>query len=555
MRVLTVSEMREMDRRTVEECGISEATLMETAGMRVLEGMGEEGLVIAGGVFAVFCGRGNNGGDGAVLARHLWLRGAARVEVFLLGRVADIKGEARQNLEILPRLAQGEGREGRLRFREIDGWDSAWEDRWSGGVLVDALLGTGVTREVEGAMREVIEGLNRLSARGARVVSIDLPSGLTGDRETTEGPHVRAEVTVTLTAPKPANVLPPAAGSNGRLLVATIGTPDWLISRTLGAPALSVVEEAEVKRWLEWTARSWVAHKGEVGRVLLVAGSRGKTGAAAMSARSALLAGAGLVTVATAASVQGWLVGQVGPEVMTVGVAETPAGGLALGALDELLDLAGKQTVVAVGPGLLSAEDESRSLLHALVEGRRTPLVLDADGLNGLSPWPTELQGDEERPIVLTPHVGEMARLLGTSTSNILFDRVGKARELAVRQRLIVVLKGARTLIAAPDGKVWVNPTGNPGMATAGAGDVLTGLLAGLLAQSAGVAPTVEAVVAGVYLHGLSGDFAAIEQGERSLLATDLQRFLPQALQAVAGDGRVGRRAGSPSIRFLGGER
>jgi NAD(P)H-hydrate epimerase len=548
MRVLTVSEMREMDRRTVEECGISEAVLMETAGMRVLEGMMEEGLSIAGGEYTVFCGKGNNGGDGAVLARHLWLRGAGRVEVILLGRVEETKGEARRNFEAVQRLARGEGGEGRLRFREAGGWESAWEERWSGEVLVDALLGTGVTRAVEGEMREVIEGINRRRGQGVKVVAVDLPSGLMGDRETPNGVHVEADLTVTFTAPKPANVLPPAAGSNGQLIIAPIGTPDWLMSRELGEPGLSVVEREEAGRWLAETARSWAAHKGEMGRVLLIAGSRGKTGAAAMAARTSLLAGAGLVTVATPASVQGWLVGQAGPEVMTVGVGETPGGGLALGSLGELRGLAEGQTVVAIGPGLASSESESRSLLHALVEGRQTPLILDADGLNGLSPWPAELRGEEGRPIVLTPHVGEMARLLGTSTSHVLSDRVGVARELAVRQGLIVVLKGARTLIAAPDGKVWINPTGNAGMATAGSGDVLTGLLAGLLAQSTGAASVIGGVIAGVYLHGLSGDFAAMEQGERSLLATDLQRFLPQALLEVEGSGRVG----SPSIRFLG---
>ena len=552
MRVLTVSEMREMDQRTVEECGISEAVLMETAGMRVLEAMGEEGLAIAGRVFAVFCGRGNNGGDGAVLARHLWLRAAGRVEVFLVGRVEETKGEARRNLETVKRLAEGEGGEGRLRFREIAGWDSSWEQRWSGEVFIDALLGTGVTRAVEGEMREVIEGINRLRGRGATVVAVDLPSGLMGDRQTPSGVCVQANLTVTFTAPKLANVLPPAAGSNGQLIIAPIGTPDWLMAKELGEPRLWVVEREEARSWLGETARRWTAHKGEVGRVLLIAGSRGKTGAAAMAARTSLLAGAGLVTVATPASVQGWLVGQAGPEVMTVGVGETPGGGLAIGSLGELRTLAESQTVVAIGPGLASGESESRSLLRVLVEDRQTPMILDADGLNGLSPWPAELRGEEERPIVLTPHVGEMARLLGTSTSRVLADRVGMVRELAVRQGVIVVLKGARTLIAAPDGKVWINPTGNAGMATAGSGDVLTGLLAGLLAQSSGVAAAVGGVITGVYLHGLCGDFAAMAQGERSLLATDLQRSLPQALLELEGNGRVEGRAGSPSIRFLG---
>jgi hydroxyethylthiazole kinase-like uncharacterized protein yjeF len=554
MRVLTVSQMRQIDQSTVDRCGISFEILMETAGRQVLEAMRQQGISLQGGRFVVFCGRGNNGGDGAVIARHLWIQGASRVEVLLLGKVEQTSGEARRNLEILQRLVAEEGVEGRLQFAEWDGWMRGWEEAWSGEILIDALLGTGLTREVSGRMREVLDGLNRLRGQGATLVAVDLPSGLAGDADCATGPHLEADLTVTFTAPKRANVLSPAAGSNGKLVVAAIGTPDWLVTRELGEADLSVVEPEDVATWLKKTRRPWVAHKGDVGRVLLVAGSRGKTGAAAMAARSSLLAGAGLVTVATPLSVQGWLVGQVGPEIMTVGVAETIQGGLASASMQELRPLIERQSVLAIGPGLISSERESRALLRELVEDRQTPVIIDADGLNGLSPWPRALRGDEERPIVLTPHVGEMARLLETTTSDVLSDRVGKARALAVRQHVIVVLKGARTLIAAPDGKVWINPTGNAGMATAGAGDVLTGLLAGFLAPLTGGGEAIWGVIVGVYLHGLSGDFAVVEKGERSLLATDLQTFLPKAIRA-AEEGRRPEASEIFSIRLLGSGR
>jgi NAD(P)H-hydrate epimerase len=261
--------------------------------------------------------------------------------------------------------------------------------------------------------------------------------------------------------------------------------------------------------------------------VLLIAGSRGKTGAAALAAEATLRAGSGLVTVATSASAQVLLVNQARTEVMTEALAETASGAIAAEALAQALPLARNRTVIALGPGLSSHEDSTRRFVQEFVRQRTAPMILDADGLNALAPWPDGLHGSAELPIVITPHPGEMARLLNKTNAEVVADRIGLARELATKHHLIVVLKGSRSIIAAPDGSVLVNPTGNAGMATAGSGDVLTGLLSGLLAQRP--QPALEAVVAGVYLHGLAGDLAARNLGQRSLLASDITNHLSEA--------------------------
>ena len=331
-------------------------------------------------------------------------------------------------------------------------------------------------------------------------------------------------------------MLPPACYASGRLIVAPIGTPDELLTES-GAN-LQIVEETQITTWLRASRRAPDAHKGLVGDVLLMAGSRGKTGAAALSAEAVLRAGAGLVTVATAQSAQSLLVTQTRTEVMTEPLAETSDGAIARDALTRAIELAQKRTVIALGPGLSSTAESTRNFVREFVAQRNAPLVIDADGLNCLAPWPEELKGSDDLPIIITPHPGEMARLTGKTNAEIVADRISAAREFATRHHIITILKGSRTLVAATDGEIYVNPTGNAGMATAGSGDVLTGLTAGLLAQYP--AEPLQAALAAVYLHGLAGDIAAGEIGMRSLLAGDISNKISAAILRTGGEAEKG---------------
>ncbi len=528
MKILIAQQMREIDRMTVERCGIPWPILMETAGSRVVEALIDRVGPVAGRRIGVFCGRGNNGGDGAVIARLLGMRDA-RVDAYLFGRIEETGGEARANFEILQKLSVGASNHTseNLQFHEDAAPGTIGSDF---EIVIDALFGTGLSRPVEGMYAEVIDKIRMLrSHSGALVVSVDIPSGLPSDSAAPIGVHVDADLTVSFTAPKVGNVLAPACRSNGDLVVASIGTPDWLVEEHSGSN-LNLVEPGMVTAWLRETRRPVDAHKGTVGDVLIFAGSRGKTGAAALASHATLRTGAGLVTVATAASAQDLLVGQVLPEVMTEPLAETGNGAISDGALPRAVELARRRTVLAVGPGISSSDDETRRFVVELVSGRKLPIVIDADGLNALAPWPTGIRGSDDLPIIITPHPGEMARLTGLTTGEVNADRIGTARGFAARSGAITVLKGSRSVIASPDGEVWVNPTGNPGMATAGSGDVLTGIISGLLAQRPG--DPVGAAVAGVYLHGLAGDLAAAELGQRSVIASDLIAHLSRALIA-----------------------
>ncbi len=542
MKILTAQQMREIDRLTVERCGIPYPTLMETAGARVVEAIincfGAD--VIKDEQWAVFCGKGNNGGDGAVVARLLWMRGAARIRVYLFGKIDEISGEARVNLDAVKQISTEEVAEdvpwNRMIFQEITNEGDAEElFKEPAGVFVDALLGTGVTRSVEGLYAKAVEAINHWGSFGfTKVISVDIPSGLSSDSPHPIGPYVRPDLTVTFTAPKIAN----ATCADGNLVVASIGTPWWLLNE-VDSP-FEIVDEPEVRGFLQSSRRTADAHKGSVGDVLLIAGSRGKTGAAALASEAVLRAGAGLVTVATARSAQSLLVTQTRNEVMTEALDETESGAISHATLGQALQLAEKRTVVAIGPGLSSSDESVRRFVREFVERRNAPMIIDADGLNALAPWPEGLKGSDELPIIVTPHPGEMARLTGKTNAEVVADRINIAREFATKHRVITVLKGSRTIIAAPDGEVYVNPTGNAGMATAGSGDVLTGLIAGLLAQRP--RPAIEATVAGVYLHGLAGDLAADKLGMRPLVASDIIANLSEAILRVGGEAERGQK-------------
>lgn len=527
MRILTADEMREVDRLTTERYAIPSLLLMENAAARAVEAIERELGSMAGRYVKIVCGKGNNGGNGAAVARQLWLKGAL-VDVLLLGHAADTRGDARTNFDIVRALAEtGSG----LGFCELDTGEAIWQEAGENepDLYVDAIFGTGLSRPAEGIYGEAIELLN--ARHSARLVALDLPSGLASDTGRTIGPHVRADLTVTFTAPKPACVLPPAVFACGRVVTAPIGTPDGLVEES--GSQLSIVTAEDVAEWLATSQRAGDAHKGSVGTVLVVAGAVGKTGAAAMAAEAALRAGSGLVTVATARSAQPALAARAMAEVMTEPMAETDEGALSLDALEPLRRMLDARTAGAIGPGVGTA-DATRALVDALVRGRTRPLVLDADGLNCMAPWPDDVRGSADLPIVVTPHPAEMARLAATDTKTVVEDRVAAARAFAVAHDLVVVLKGARTVVAEPGGEVFVSPTGNAGMATGGSGDVLTGIVASLLGQRP--ADPLGAAIAGVYLHGLAGDIAARATGTRAMVATDITSRLGNAFVEVGGE-------------------
>ncbi len=540
MKILTAQQMREIDRLTVERYGIPYATLMETAGSAVAQIIrSREDRASC----TVFCGKGNNGGDGAVIARLLWLSGIS-VDAVLLGKLEETSGEARTNLEIIKKLADDDisANGCTISFSEVI-TEEQLEDIPYNSLIIDALLGTGITRPVEGLYQKAILEINtirRVLSNTSRVISVDIPSGLSADLPAPIGDHVIADLTIAFTAPKIGNVLAPACSANGELVIAPIGSGDELLLES--ESDLYLTEEWDAKDFLQASLRPPEAHKNAVGDVLLIAGSRGKSGAAALASEAILRAGAGLATVATAASAQSLLVTQVINEVMTEPLAETESGSIAETALARALELAEARNVVAIGPGLSSSEESTRAFVRGFVERRTTPLVIDADGLNALAPWPEGLKGSDALPIIITPHPGEMARLTGKTNAEVVADRLNVAREFAVRNHVITVLKGSRSLIASPEGEVYVNPTGNAGMATAGSGDVLTGLLAGLLAQQSD--DPLGATITAVYLHGVAGDLAAAKLGMRSLLASDLIAHLAAAILQVGGDGERGHMQG-----------
>ena len=507
---------------------------------------------VSGKTALILCGKGNNGGDGAALARAM-SRAGMHSSVVLFGKLADTSGDARTNFESVRRLASFEAGSSDapppLTFIEcesVSSWEQIAKPRSAYDVIVDAMFGTGLKRPLEGVYLGVIEHLSMLKearerAGGVRplVLSIDIPSGLNADKATPIGPAVQADLTVTFTAAKVANVLPPASHSGGELIVADIGSPASLIQAA--KPWLFVIEAEDARQWLVSTRYTPDSYKNTHGHVLFAAGSRGYSGAAALSGNAAMRSGAGLVTIATPASAQASVASLAMPEVITTALAETDRGGVSDDAVDHFLKLSEKTTVVAIGPGLTSDDERTRRFVHAVIERRTKPCVIDADGLNSLAPWPSDLKGSDDHPLILTPHPGEMLRLMGTKDKSALDDRVAAAREFATTHHVILVLKGSRPLVATPDGRVFVNPTGNAGLGTAGAGDTLTGLISGFLAQAYGIledrADPISTTFAALYVGGLAGDFAARELGMRTMLASDIREHIPAAILSLDAGG------------------
>jgi NAD(P)H-hydrate epimerase len=514
MRVLDTRQMREADRRTIEDVGIASLVLMENAGRQVVAVMESSFDDLTSQRVAVLCGRGNNGGDGFVVARVLLERGLD-VGVYLLGQSADVKGEARINLDVLRRLGADV-----VEIADAGAWELHAGDVRSADLIVDALFGTGLTGPLSGLAETVVADVN---ASDRPVVSVDLPSGLSADTADVPGPAVDATLTVALAAPKIPLVLPPAEALSGRVVIADIGIPSAIIEEIEG-PWVELLTREMVRELIE--PRSPESHKGDYGHVLIIAGSPGHTGAAHLAARGALRSGAGLVTVATPRGVAP-IVASLGAEYMTLPLPESTAGELSAEALDMLLGF--DADVMVIGPGL-GRSPSTTALVHALVERAGVPLVLDADALNAFAAAPSRLEGRDGAAIVITPHPGEMARLTGLSTDEVQALRLDVARNFAAAHRVHVVLKGHRTVLASPDGKIAINLTGNPGMATGGTGDVLAGMIGAWLGQ---LLDPDAAIRIATYLHGVAGDQAAADEGEAALVAGDVADRLGDAFLEV----------------------
>lgn len=524
MRVLNTQQMQEADRRTIQELGIPAAVLMENAGRQVVTAMESAFEALETLRVGILCGRGNNGGDGFVVARTLAERGID-VAVYLVGHGEDVRGEARVNLEALRTLG--------LDIVEV-GDATAWElhgtDVLSADVIVDALFGTGLREPLSGLFETIVEDVN---ASTCPVVSVDLPSGLLASRTEIPGPAIDATLTVTLGAPKLPLVLPPAEALVGNLVIAEIGIPVSIIEDVSGSRVELLTKESMAALV---SPRAPDSHKGDYGRVLIVAGSMGKTGAAVLAGLSALRSGAGLVTVATPRSCVP-LVAAGRPELMTLPLAEDAGGVIAAGAIDQVLNF--DADIIAVGPGL-GVGPEARAFVQTLVERAGIPLVLDADAITAFAGDVGRLSGRDGVDVILTPHPGEMARLTGLPVEAVQTERLDIARAFAVDHRVHVVLKGYRTVVAAPSGRTAVNLTGNPGMATAGSGDVLTGMIAGWFGQ---LLDADAAARLAVYLHGLSGDLAEADEGEVAMVAGDIVDRLGDAIAELTGR----RRRPSPA--------
>ena len=505
--------MREADRFTIEDIGIPSLVLMENAGRQVvaaIEAAYEEQLA---GRVAVLCGRGNNGGDGFVVARTLLQRGVD-TSVFVIGSLGDIRGDARTNLDILGRLGVTV-----VEVADEQSWELHFSEISQCTLIVDAILGTGLRSPVSGMLETVIADVN---ASDIPIVAVDLPSGLSADTPHLIGDCISAAMTVTLAAPKLPLVLPPAEAHAGDVVIADIGIPYEVVEGLEGAH-VDLLTPEQLRELIE--PRTADSHKGDFGRVTVIAGSVGKIGAAYLAGMGALRSGAGLVTVATPAGCLP-IVAPMAPELMTEPLADG-GGSVAASAIERVLELA--QDVIACGPGLGRTRAAS-DFVRALVDRATVPLVLDADALTLLAEEPGRLVGKDDRDVIITPHPGEMARLTGSSVDEVQANRLDVAADFATTHRVYVVLKGHRTVIATPTGRVFINPTGNPGMATAGTGDILTGMIAAWLAQ---LLDAEAACRLGVFLHGAAGDLAEAERGQVTMTATDLLERLGAALNTL----------------------
>ena len=514
MRILNAAQMREADRFTIEDIGIPSLVLMENAGRQVVAAMEAAYESRLSGRVAVLCGRGNNGGDGFVVARTLMQRGID-ASVFVVGPIAEVRGDAKTNLEILGRLGITV-----VEINDEQSWELHFSEISQCTLIVDAIFGTGLKSALGGMMETIVADVN---ASSIPIVSIDLPSGLSADTPQLIGDCIDASMTVTLATPKLPLVLPPGEEHAGDVVIADIGIPHEVIDGVEGQH-IELLTPEQLRDVVE--PRAADSHKGDFGRVTVVAGSRGKTGAAYLAAMAALRSGAGLVTVATPASSLP-IIASMAPEMMTEPLAESPEGMVAARGIERLLDL--DHDVIACGPGLGRGPGVAE-FVRMLLDRATVPLVLDADAITVLADDPGRLVGREERDVIITPHPGEMARLIGSAVEEVQANRIEVATTFATTHRVYVVLKGHRTIIASPDGHVFINPTGNAGMATGGTGDVLTGMIAAWLAQ---LLDAEAACRLAVFLHGAAGDLAEAVEGQVAMTATDVIAHLGDALNRL----------------------
>jgi NAD(P)H-hydrate epimerase len=512
MKIVTADEMRAIDRATSERFGVPSLSLMENAGTAVAD------FVMAqypsAGRIVIFCGKGNNGGDGFVAARRLRKAGRT-VQVILLCDPAELKGDAAEMFGKLPSAAIAVRSSEELKSDRV-------QIPLTADVYLDAILGAGFKPPVRGLYAEAIALMN---ASHLPIVAVDIPSGADADAMAPQaGTIARADAIVTFTAPRPAHLF--STFTSGPTCVAGIGSPDEAIVSSLH---LNVITAHDLAPLLQ--PRPADSNKGKYGHVLIVGGSVGKAGSVAMAGMAALRSGAGLATVATPKAALPTVAG-FHAELMTEPLPQTAAGTIASTAAKTVRQLAKGKSVLALGPGI-SRNPQTAALVRGLVEKCEIPLVIDADGLNAFQGHTRELNG-KGRCLVITPHPGEMARLAACTVAQVQADRLGVARKFARDHNLIVVLKGYRTLVARPDGETWVNTTGNPGMATGGTGDILTGMIAGMIAQSPN--DPLLAVLGAVHLHGLAGDVMRESLGEHSMVATDLLCGFPEAFRRTRED-------------------
>ena len=515
MKVLTSQQMKDIDRRAIEDLGIIGPILMENAGIQIVLAIRERFLDLEDENITVLAGKGNNGGDGFVVARHLFNQGC-RIQVLLLSKMNELKGDAALNARIAEKIG--------VPIFEITTekhWVSHRRKLSASTVVVDAIFGTGLTKPALGLYKTVFDSVNRLEAF---IIAVDIPSGLSSDTFEPIGPCVKADLTVTLAAPKVAHLFPPSENFMGERVVADISIPPFLFDDK--SMKLELVEPQAITPL--FSKRSKDTHKGTYGHLFVLSGSLGKTGAAVMAGKAALKMGAGLVTVGTPKSCLS-LVARSMVELMTVPLPETSDKTFSEEALDLSLSLREGKDAFLIGPGI-STHDSTRKFVKAFLPHVRVPVVLDADALNILVPHP-EILKSLKIPVILTPHPGEFARLLDCTTNEVLKNKLDLVSRFAQEYGVYLVLKGYRTLTATPDGKIFINPTGNPGMATAGSGDVLSGMLAAMIIQEKNILP---AVLAAVYVHGLSGDIAAERLGEKSLTARDIIRYISSAIKTIS---------------------
>ncbi len=545
-KVLTAEEMREVDRQSSEKYGIPSILLMENAAHAAARVITEKlGGSVAGKSFLILCGKGSNGGDGAALARILWTQGA-RIALLLFGKVRETTGDAKINFEIFKKIAADDAS---LEFIECNKNDfqasfhRAFFDRtWNNyDAVVDAMFGTGLNKPLDENFAYVVDVLCDKQKWKQRkneflLVSLDIPSGLNADTPEKIGEAVRADITVTFTAPKLANVMSPASSSNGELYVAEIGSR-FLLNKVKSK--IYVIIPDGIRGLLCQTQVQTNSYKNTRGTALIIAGSKSYAGAAVLAANACFAAGAGMVSVAVPNSVRETVAVKVSEEIIAHGFAETVRGAFSAEAAKNVLPLSEKMHVVALGCGLTSDDESTRNFVREVVGKRNAPTILDADGLNALAPF--DLKGSNKLPLILTPHIGEFQRLVGKKE---IKNKIEAAREFSQKHHVILLLKGERSLIASPDGNIYINPTGNAGIARAGSGDTLTGIVASFLAQTFAVKKpndegetnldlALQAIIAALYISGLAGDIAARKFGQRLMSPTDVRKCLGEAINLV----------------------